>query len=273
MRFVACLGVDFRLDFEFYYLPSQVRISAIQKSVMDFICRPHIKYSLGICYALDLKQRLPCQLVARSKYTVSPSTHASCHLQLRMALTTAGPLVAGAPKPPLAATPQAQPRRSTLVRKRGDDAVDSSSPASPSKKARVAFNSDVEVKVMEPWGSAPAQVRDEVRRALERHARGEKWEYESLKDIYAENDEPVSSTALRSYTVAIASHASKLGKAHRGLVTAMLHSDWITSDAQYLALFQRFLGNLASTQGIWLADIMGFLVDTFKQCMVPPIRG
>ena len=179
-----------------------------------------------------------------------------------------GARASGVTKPAPIATPPSLPRRPTLVRKRSDANLDGdgSSPASPTKKPKVAFNDEVDVKVLEQWGKSPVLVRDEVRRALERHARGDKWEYESLKEIYAVNsaDAP-NATVLRSYTAAIAGHASTLGRAHRDLVEAMLHSDWITRDNDYVALFQRFLGNLASTQGIWLSDVLGFLVDMFKK--------
>ena len=179
----------------------------------------------------------------------------------------AGALTTSAPP----TTPKPLPRRPTLVRKRDDTTAEDESPRPTSpKKARVAFNNEVEVKVMEQWGKSPALIRDEVRRALERHARGDRWEYESLKELYDADADVAAkpdTSVLKSYTTAIGGHASTLGRAHRDLVQAMLQSDWILRDDDYVALFQRFLGSLASTQGIWLSDILAFLVDMFKKSM------
>ena len=184
----------------------------------------------------------------------------------------AAPRASGTPKSALTATSKTRPGKPTLVRKRNDMSSDGprdvlSSPASPTKKPRVAFNNEVDVKILEQWGKSPALVREEVRRALDRHARGDKWEYESLIELYGPSADAANQALLKTYTAVIAGHASTLGRPYRGLVQAMLQSNWILREEDYVALFQRFLGNLASTQGIWLSDILSTLVDMFKKSM------
>ena len=186
--------------------------------------------------------------------------------------TAAASRASGTPKSALTATSSTRPRKPTLVRKRDDLSSDGpndvfSSPVSPFKKPRVAFNNEVDVKILEQWGKSPALVRDEVRRALDRHARGDPWEYESLIELYGAGADAEHQALLKTYTAVIAGHAVALGRPYRGLVRAMLQSDWIARDDDYVALFQRFLGTLASTQGLWLADILGTLVDMFKKSM------
>ena len=157
----------------------------------------------------------------------------------------------------------------SILRKRNNDDTEDATllPSSPTKRARVNFNEEVDVKVLVPYGKPPALAREEVRRALDRHARGDKWECESIQELYApSSDGPSTEDALlQNYTAAIACHAAKLGRPFRDLVYAMLHSNWITRNKEYIAVFQRFLGNLASTQSIWLGDILGTLLEMFKK--------
>ena len=191
------------------------------------------------------------------------------------AITATAKRASGTPKPILTdSASKAHRRRPTLRSKRDVANLDdetTSPPSSPSKKARVAFNNEVEVKILGPWSKSAPQVREEVHRALEQYARGDKWEYESLKEIFnptTEDSTSPSPTVIRSYPAAIACHASKLGRAYAGLVRAMLHSDWIVRDSDYVALFQRFLADLTSTQGIWLSDVLVFLVEMLKKSMI-----
>ncbi|MCJ1286677.1 hypothetical protein MMC26_006023 [Xylographa opegraphella] len=168
---------------------------------------------------------------------------------------------------PVLPPPAKQPvRRPTLVRKRDD--TDSGTdrartPSSPSKRLKVSFDNDIQVQVMDDWEKAPAIVREEVRRALERHARGDDSAYDRIKEIYttkpAAEDAP-SSTTLRNYTAALVSSISGLDRSCAGLVHAVLQSVWIVRDEDYVALFSRLLGNLVSAQGVYLGDVLRMLV-------------
>ncbi|MCJ1401574.1 hypothetical protein MMC11_004790 [Xylographa trunciseda] len=174
---------------------------------------------------------------------------------------------------PALPAPTKQPvRRPTLVRKRDDtdsDADRARTPSSPSKRLKVSFDNEVEVKVMDDWEKAPAVVREEVRRALERHAQGDDSAYDRVKEIYTTKptaEDAPSSTTLRNYTAALLSSVSGLNRSCSGLVHAVLQSAWIVRDEDYVALFLRLLGNLVSAQGLYLGDVLrmlvGFLVNT-----------
>lgn len=158
-------------------------------------------------------------------------------------------------------------RRPALVRKRDDTDLDvegDTIPQSPSKRTKVTFDADVEVRVMDQWEKAPEVVREEVRRALERHAIGDDAAYDQVKEVYTANpiaEDAPSSRTLRNYTAALLSKVSSLNRSCSGLVHAVLESEWLGRDATYLALFVRFLGSLISAQGMYLGDVIHMLVE------------
>ncbi|MCJ1478444.1 hypothetical protein MMC13_007124 [Lambiella insularis] len=157
-------------------------------------------------------------------------------------------------------------KRPTLVRKRDDTAAESgtdATPSSPSKRLKVSFDSDVEVKVMDDWEKAPAITREEVRRALERRAQGESSAYERVKEVYTTKstaEDAPSSNTLRNHTAALLSCVSALDRSCSDLVHDILESEWIDRDEEYVALFLRLLGNLVSAQGAYLGDVLRMLV-------------
>ncbi|MCJ1382824.1 hypothetical protein MMC17_005937 [Xylographa soralifera] len=168
---------------------------------------------------------------------------------------------------PVLPAPTKQPvRRPTLVRKRDDteSSVDRArTPSSPSKRLKVSFDDEVQVKVMDDWEKAPAIIREEVRRALERHAQGDDSAYNRVKEIYTTKptaEDAPSSTTLRNYTAALLSSVSGLNRSCSSLVHAVLKSVWIVRDEDYVALFLRLLGNLVSAQGVYLGDVLRMLV-------------
>lgn len=164
------------------------------------------------------------------------------------------------------------PRRSNLVRKREDE--EDSIPSSPSKKAKVTFDSDVEVREVSEWERAPEVTYEEVRRALAKQLLGESSGYEKVKDIYAtKNDEEneVSPATLKSYTLALLGNVSALNKTNSDLVQLVLKSEWLGRREDYVSLYIRFLANLASAQGIYLGDIMRMLVNNLTA--TPPANG
>lgn len=180
-----------------------------------------------------------------------------------VSLVTAAPRTGGAAD----ATPlKSSGRRSTLVRKRDDTDFDThrdSTPSSPSKKAKVTFHNEVEVRVMDDWEKAPAVVREEVRRALERHVLGDDTGYDRVKEIYRRRtsaEDAPSTATLRNYTAALLSSVSALNRSCSSLVSRVLQSDWTGMPDEYVALYLRFLGNLVSAQGIYLRDVLRMLV-------------
>ncbi|MCJ1437385.1 hypothetical protein MMC27_006772 [Xylographa pallens] len=185
---------------------------------------------------------------------------------------------------PILPAPTKQPvRRPTLVRKRDDtdSGIDRArTPSSPSKRLKVSFDNEVQVKVMDDWEKAPALIREEVRRALERHAQGDDSAYDRVKEIYTTKptaEDAPSTTTLRSYTAALLSSVSGLNRSCSGLVHAVLLSVWIVRDEDYVALFLRLLGNLVSAQGVYLGDVLrmlvGYLVNSESVIKLPSWQG
>lgn len=154
------------------------------------------------------------------------------------------------------------PGRPTLARKR----INLEEPSSPTsaKKPKVSFSSDVEVRVLETWEKSPKSIQDEVGRALEKHASGDASSYLEVKDIYSSNknteSEPSTAT-LRNYTTALIGNVSLLNKSCSDLVYAILNSPWLARSDEYASLYTRFLANLVSAQGVYLADALRMLVE------------
>lgn len=168
-------------------------------------------------------------------------------------LPRAGPISA-ATKPPI--------RRPTLVRKR-DENDDRSSPLR-TKKIKVTFDDNVEVKNLQEWEKAPELVQDEVRRALQMHAIGDDSGYHEIKNIYdpeAGEAEGRSPNTLKNYTTALLSNVTALNKSCSSLVYAVLKSSWINLADDYVAMYVRLLAHLVSTQGTFLPDVFDMLVQ------------
>lgn len=163
----------------------------------------------------------------------------------------------------------------------------------PKKRARVQFDKEVdmrEVSFHESEGSSQDQaqaqgqvqsrdgteksaavVREEVRRALQRHIAGTDSEtYDRIKEIFAADpkrssedglsyDIPSHST-LKHHLMGLLSNVASLDRSCNGLVYAVLHSEWLGRDESYVKLFIRFLGNLAAAQGCYLGSVLKMLV-------------
>ena len=135
------------------------------------------------------------------------------------------------------------------------------------KKARVAFNEDVEVNLVDDWNKAPELIREEVHRALKRHAFGDSDGYDKIKQVYKKDGqvdgEVPSPEVVKYHTAALLSNVALLDRSCSGLVYLVLGSDWVWQDDDYVSLFTKLLGNLVSAQGIWLGAAMEMLVRMF----------
>jgi RNA polymerase I-specific transcription initiation factor RRN3 len=185
------------------------------------------------------------------------------------------PVPAAAPKPskPLL-------RRATLsgtIRKAEDAELDSdflSAPPSPSKRARVSFNPNVEEKVVEPYqvkGRSLESVRLEVRSSIEAHLKGDSEGYDVIKEVFSphrEDDEDEDSEGdkrvdMKTYLLALTSYASLLNKGCSGLVKAILACEWMGRDESFVKAYVHFLGSLTSAHGAYVGMVLGMLVGQF----------
>jgi len=168
--------------------------------------------------------------------------------------------------------PKSLLRRPTLVRKREDDECDA--PFIPSKRAKVTFDSDVEVRMTDDWDKAPQLIQEEVRRVLTKRALGDSSGYDKLRNVYApkkDEDEELSPTTMKNYTVALLGHVSALNNSNSDLVHVILTSEWLGRQEDYVGLYVRLLANLTSAHGVFLGDTMRMLVDNLTAA--PPSSG
>lgn len=162
--------------------------------------------------------------------------------------------------------------------------------SSQTKRLKVAFDDNVDVRIMDDWSSKPLDlVREEVRSALESHTRAgdEKDDsgYETLRMVFIsagssrghdedarESDGSVldrpSSALLKKYLIALTGRVSEL-KSCGKLVMAVLDLNWIGRDDTFVALFARFLGALGSAVPGFLRAILDRLVRHFVECKRP----
>ena len=172
--------------------------------------------------------------------------------------------------PAPSSTPKPLLRRSTLVRKR-EEIGDDEPPSSPGKKAKVTFDSDVEVRMVDDLGKSPELIYDEVRRALESRAQGDGSLCTKLRAVYTSNgddDVELSPRTITAYTTALLANISALGPSNSHLVHCLIRSDWLGRSEDYYHLFRQLLENLVSTHGVFLGDVLRMLVDNLTA--VPP---
>ena len=156
----------------------------------------------------------------------------------------------------------------------------SDEPASPKKRARVKFVDDTSMQDApsderergKPEKSA-AVVREEVRRAIQRHITAtDSTAYDNLKDLFTADprrrDEDYwldffkpTHTSLKYHLMGLMSNVASLDRSCNGLVYAVLNSQWLGRDESYVKLFIRFLGNLAAAQGTYLGAVLKMLVN------------
>ncbi|KAL4890544.1 RNA polymerase I-specific transcription initiation factor RRN3 [Aspergillus ambiguus] len=153
---------------------------------------------------------------------------------------------------------------------------------SPRKRTRVQFDAQMALQELEyhpqrdsktsPEKSA-AVVREEVRRAIQRHVSGtDSGGYDLIKEIFSVDprreerhawdpyDVPTHTT-LKNHLLGLLSNVAALDRSCNGLVQAVLHSEWLGRDESYVKLFIRFLGNLAAAQSSFLGSVLKMLVQ------------
>ncbi|RDW70777.1 rDNA-binding RNA polymerase I transcriptional factor [Aspergillus mulundensis] len=155
---------------------------------------------------------------------------------------------------------------------------------SPRKKTRVQFDEDVEMREISyndktqdgsqgTTDKSAAVVREEVRRAIQRHVSGGDSEaYDRVKEIFAINPRrrdangmppsnvPTHNT-LKHHLMGLLSNVAALDRSCNGLVQAVLDSEWLGRDESYIKLYIRFLGNLAAAQGSYLGSVLKMLTN------------
>jgi RNA polymerase I-specific transcription initiation factor RRN3 len=157
---------------------------------------------------------------------------------------------------------------SSLKRKHADNSSDAEpTAASQLKRRRVAFNPDVDVRILSDENDKSQElVHEEVRRAIEKHATGEKAAYDMLKGLFREG--PKSSSAaltslLQKYVVALTHHVHLLDYTCKGLVHAVIDCSWTARNDSFVRTYRAFLNSLLSIQSGYMSTVLQVLVGMF----------
>ncbi|KAI1253422.1 hypothetical protein MGN70_005630 [Eutypa lata] len=157
-----------------------------------------------------------------------------------------------------------------------EDSMDG--PENPRKRQKVEFDlNNIEIHEI---GIRPVEdVKQEIRKALDEHARGEDEEYDVLKEtlsgkqkfMYDDEDEDEDPTLLEKrrqelkvYLVALSSFTPRLGRATSGLIKSVLQCQWIGRDDQFAKIYTQFLASLVSAQGSCLTQVLATIVEKFS---------
>ncbi|KAK4550029.1 hypothetical protein LTR36_002996 [Oleoguttula mirabilis] len=184
-------------------------------------------------------------------------------------VSLAAPAGAMAPPP----TPLSQ--RPTLGLKRDSsylDTDDEASLSSQTKKLKVAFSPNVDVRFVDDWDEKSFElVKEEVRLGIERHLapgdRRDDAQYSKLLQLLGhdiESGDAPSGKLLKKYILAIEAKVSSLGQCGK-LVTAVLQLAWLGRDDVFVGIYLRFLTSLAATHAKYISSIMQMLVAHFAR--------
>ena len=156
-----------------------------------------------------------------------------------------------------------------------NDSMDGSQ--SPRKRQKVEFDLN-NIEIHEIGVRTVDEVKQEIRKALDEHTRGDDEEYDTLKEIlsgkqklmYDDEDEDADPTLpekrrqeLKVYLVALSSFTPRLGRSASGLVKSVLQCQWIGRDEQFARVYTQFLASLVGAQGSCLTQVLSTIVDKF----------
>lgn len=153
-----------------------------------------------------------------------------------------------------------------VLKRTRDDSSDMEIPSSPSKRSRVTFDSDVEyVSAEDDEEVDPQLIREQVRRAIQRHIAGDDEEaYENVKHILSadpKKENAPSPKLVFAHLQAVLAHISSLDKSCNGLVNAVLFCEWVGRDEKFVNLYVKVLGNLAAAKSGFLGKMLHSLVE------------
>lgn len=162
-----------------------------------------------------------------------------------------------------------QPSKSSLKRKASDrDNVDDGPPSSPIKRSKVSFDTSInKIHNLDDYNNKSLPlVREEVRRAIERHRSGDNGAYDALKQLLTTDpfsDDALPSDLLHKHVLAFTSLAPALGKGCSGLVNAILNCSWLGRSESFLDSYHRLMTSLISAQTGYTAPVLQYLVVQF----------
>ena len=174
----------------------------------------------------------------------------------------------------------------SLKRRHNDNSSEADNIASSqAKRRRVAFNPEVDVRILNDEHDKSLElVGEEVRIAIEKHAAGDKAAYDALKGLFREA--PTSGAAplsglLQKYVIALTNNVPVLDHNCKGLVHAVIDCSWVARNDHFVRSYRSFLRSLLSVQPGYLSTLLQMLVSMFlaapstnaRQQDDPPIQA
>ncbi|KAI1344991.1 RNA polymerase I-specific transcription initiation factor RRN3 [Xylariaceae sp. FL0016] len=155
-----------------------------------------------------------------------------------------------------------------------DDTMDGAQ--SPRKRQKVEFDLK-NIEIHEIGTRSVDEIKQEVKKILDLHDRGDNEEYDVLKQTllgkhtnYDYDDEDFDPTIpakqrqeLKGYLVALTSFTPRLGRQGDGLVKSVLQCQWLGRDEQFAQIYVQFLAALVSAQGPRLTQVLSMIVEKF----------
>ena len=177
-----------------------------------------------------------------------------------------------APPPSAGVIPVLSKPKSSIGHKRILDIADVEQRAS-SKRLKVAFDPAIQIRTLDDFGEKTASlIREEVINAIRQHAAGDNEEYDHIKQLFSakpgDEDAP-SSNLLRKYLLSLINNGTLLTKSCSDLVHSVLSTQWLGREEPFVVLYIRFLGNLVSSQGGFVANVLNMLVENFVHGPLP----
>ncbi|OAL44259.1 RNA polymerase I-specific transcription initiation factor RRN3 [Pyrenochaeta sp. DS3sAY3a] len=156
----------------------------------------------------------------------------------------------------------------SLKRRHTDNSSDTEqTPQAQLKRRRVTFDPDIDVRILTDDNDKSLElVGEEVRRAIEKHAAGDKAACDGLRGLFKET--PTSPTAplsglLQKYVIALTNNAPLLDHSCRDLVHAVIDCSWIARNEDFVRSYRHFLRSLLSVQPGYLSTVLQMLVSLF----------
>ncbi|KAL1594744.1 DNA independent RNA polymerase I transcription factor [Nothophoma quercina] len=160
---------------------------------------------------------------------------------------------------------------SSLKRKQRDASPDAENETPAQiKRRRVTFDPDVDIRIVMDAEKSMELVAEEVRRAVEKHAIGEKGEYDQLRSLFSESPTApgtVHSALLQKYVIALTDVVPLLDHTCKGLVHAIIDCSWIARNEHFVRSYRGLLRSLLSVQPAYMSTILQMLVSMF---LTPP---
>lgn len=150
----------------------------------------------------------------------------------------------------------------------------SESLSSPTKRLKVSFNPEIDVRLVEDWNEKSiGLVREEVIRAIHGHITGEgSTAYDQIIQLFKRKisaGDPPTSRLLRKYLIALTGQIRSLNRKCNGLVRAVVECQWLDRGDDFVKTYVRFLGTLVSAHGGYIYEVLSTLVKQFtsRKCI------